>query len=95
MRHTSIALLLVACAASSTPARPPEPDGAVHCPGYCDAVRRCAEEFHYAACAEDCVRLLTSPKEAEVSGITAEVVSCWAKAASCELAVACDAAEGD
>lgn len=94
MRRALFGLLLVGCPS------PPEPPPALPvptdpCPGYCDAVRRCEPQYAYAGCEHDCRALLVDPEASAVSGITPALVRCWSEATSCELAAACDAAEGD
>ena len=104
-RLALVALLLVACPTSS-PVQPPAPaalpspperktPATDHCRGYCDAVQRCVPEFAYPGCESDCRRLLAGREESAVSGFTPSLARCWSEAQSCELAAACDMAEGD
>lgn len=104
MKGALLAALLLACPASSPqppapapapPASERAPTEAEQCRGYCATVSRCWPEFAYAECEVDCRQLLASPKGSEVSGFTPSLVRCWAEAASCPLAAACDVAEGD
>ena len=101
-----VAALLVLAACQRTPPGPPLPQQpqqseqgsapSAYCPGYCEGIRRCWPEFYYVECPFDCVRLLSSAQESEVSGITGAIVRCWSEAKTCELAAACDyATEGD
>lgn len=99
MRHIGLLVLVLGCprGAPSVPTQPPEREleVAAACRGYCETLRRCAPDFDYMGCASDCTVVLASSEQSAVSGLTPALVRCWAEAATCDLAVACDAAEGE